>query len=106
LLHKGLSDDPQGFGVLALNGLSFNLSTSNGELMCTTMADIAEFERDQIRERVKSGLPVARANGRRLARQLDSTHPIGRRTGARLAQGRAYRLIARKEEHGDGHSKT
>jgi hypothetical protein len=43
-------------GVLAQTGLSFDLSTASGELMRTIMAGLAEFERDLIRDRVKSGL--------------------------------------------------
>jgi DNA invertase Pin-like site-specific DNA recombinase len=33
------------------------------------MAGLAEFERDLIRERVKSGLAAAKANGKRLGRR-------------------------------------
>jgi DNA invertase Pin-like site-specific DNA recombinase len=49
--------------VLAQNGLSFDLSTPTGKLMRTIMAGLAEFERDLIRDRVKSGLAAARARG-------------------------------------------
>jgi DNA invertase Pin-like site-specific DNA recombinase len=44
--------------VLAQTGLSFNL-TASGKLMRTIMAGLAEFERDLIRDRVKSGLQAA-----------------------------------------------
>jgi DNA invertase Pin-like site-specific DNA recombinase len=37
--------------------------------MRTIMAGLAEFERDLIRERVKSGLAAAKARGVRLGRQ-------------------------------------
>jgi putative DNA-invertase from lambdoid prophage Rac len=47
--------------VLAQTGLSFDLSTASGKLMRTIMAGLAEFERDLIRERVKSGLASAKA---------------------------------------------
>jgi DNA invertase Pin-like site-specific DNA recombinase len=36
--------------------------------MCTIMAGIATFERDFIRERVKSGLAAARAKGKKHGR--------------------------------------
>jgi DNA invertase Pin-like site-specific DNA recombinase len=49
--------------VLAQTGLSFDLSTASGKLMRTIMAGLAEFERDLIRERVKSGLAAAKARG-------------------------------------------
>ena len=55
--------------VLAQHGLTFDLSTSSGKLMRTIMVGLAEFERDLIRERVKSGLAAARARGVSLGRQ-------------------------------------
>jgi Resolvase, N terminal domain len=39
------------------------LSTASGKLMHTIMAGLAQFERDLIRDRVKSGLAAARARG-------------------------------------------
>ena len=51
----------QGVSVLAQTGLSFDLATPSGKLMRTIMAGLAEFERDLIRERVKSGMAVAKA---------------------------------------------
>ena len=56
-------DDLHGLSVLAQTGLSFDLSTASGKLMRTIMAGLAEFERDLIRDRVKSGLAAARARG-------------------------------------------
>src|SRR5215471_6874570 len=55
--------------VLAQTGLSFDLNTASGKLMRTIMAGLAEFERDLIREQVKSGLAAALARGVRLGRQ-------------------------------------
>ena len=64
-------DDLHGWkvSVLAQTGLSFDLSTASGKLMRTFMAGLAEFERDLIRERVKSGLAAAQARGVKLGRQ-------------------------------------
>ena len=56
--------------VLAQTGLSFDLSTASGKLMRTIMAGLAEFERDLIRDRVKSGLAAARARGVALGRKI------------------------------------
>jgi DNA invertase Pin-like site-specific DNA recombinase len=86
-----------GVSVLAQTGLSFDLSTSSGKLMRTIMAGLAEFERDLIRERVKSGLAVAKANGARLGRQLGQ-RPSDKKTEKVLELrrgGLSYRLIGR-----------
>ena len=43
-------------------------STPNGRLVFGIFASIAEFERELIRDRVRSGLALAKSNGRRLGR--------------------------------------
>ena len=93
-------DDLHGWkvSVLALNGLSFDLSTASGKLMRTIMAGLAEFERDLIRERVKSGLAAAKARGvdARPPRG-PAAHPTRRpsRCSSLHAEGLSYRLIGR-----------
>jgi DNA invertase Pin-like site-specific DNA recombinase len=67
-------------------------STPNGRLVFGIFASIAEFERELIRERVRSGLAAARARGKRIGRPrkiVDSTEI------ARLrAAGASWRTIA------------
>ena len=92
-------DDLHGWGVsvLAQTGLSFDLSTPNGRLMRTIMAGLSEFERDLIRERVRSGLAAAKANGTKLGRQ-HGQRPSDKKAKKVLdlhCQGLSYRLIAR-----------
>jgi DNA invertase Pin-like site-specific DNA recombinase len=43
-------------------------STANGRLVFGIFATIAEFERELIRERVRSGIASARANGKKIGR--------------------------------------
>jgi DNA invertase Pin-like site-specific DNA recombinase len=65
-------------------------STPNGRLVFGIFASIAEFERELIRERVKSGIAAARARGKRLGRPrrvVDS---------ARIASLRAHGVSWRK----------
>jgi putative DNA-invertase from lambdoid prophage Rac len=83
--------------VLAQTGLSFDLGTASGKLMRTIMAGLAEFERDLIRERVKSGLAAAKARGVVLGRQLGQrpSDKKAKRVLGMHAEGLSYRLIAR-----------
>jgi len=83
--------------VLAQTGLSFDLGTSSGKLMRTIMAGLAEFERDLIRERVKSGLAAARDRGVKLGRQ-PGQRPSDKKAKRVLElhrNGLSYRLIGR-----------
>ena len=84
--------------VPAQTGLSFDLSTASGKLMRTIMAGLAEFERDLIRERVKSGLAAAAARGVALGRQVGQrpSDKKARKVLSLHAEGLPYRLIARK----------
>jgi putative DNA-invertase from lambdoid prophage Rac len=83
--------------VLAQTGLSFDLGTASGKLMRTIMAGLAEFERDLIRERVKSGLAAARARGVTLGRQAGHrpSDKKARKVLAMHRDGLSYRLIGR-----------
>jgi len=83
--------------VLAQTGLSFDLSTSSGKLMRTIIAGLAEFERDLIRERVKSGLAAARARGVALGRQVGQrpSDKKAKRVLAMHRDGLSYRQIGR-----------
>ena len=85
----------RGVSVLALNGLSFDLNTSQGKLMRTIM--VADFERDQIRERLKSGLAAAQARGVKLGRQPGQrpTDKKAKRVLDMHKEGLSYRLIGR-----------
>ena len=87
-------DDLHGWkvSVLAQTGLSFDLSTASGKLMRTIMAGLAEFERDLIRERVKSGLAAARARGAKLGRQ-HGQHPVRQESQARVGNARGRPVL-------------
>jgi putative DNA-invertase from lambdoid prophage Rac len=83
--------------VLAQTGLSFHLSTASGKLMRTIMAGLAEFERDLIRERVKSGLAAAKSRGVVLGRRVGQ-RPRDKKAKKVLQlheEGLSYRLIGR-----------
>jgi len=58
--------------VIAMNGMAFDLSSPHGRMLATFLSGIAEFERDLISERVKSGLAAAKARGKKLGRRTGS----------------------------------
>lgn len=85
--------------VIAMSGMAFDLSNPHGRMMATFLSGIAEFEHDLISERVKSGLAVAKARGRKLGRQLGQRPKSDRlapQVLALVAEGRSYRLIGRQ----------
>ncbi len=84
--------------VIAMSGMTFDISTPHGRMMATFLSGIAEFERDLISERVKSGLAAARARGKKLGRQTGQRPKSDRlapKVVALIEEGRSYRWIAR-----------
>ena len=59
----------RGVGFKVLAGAPIDTTTSQGKLMFTIFAGLAEFERDVIRERTMAGLAAARARGRKGGRK-------------------------------------
>jgi putative DNA-invertase from lambdoid prophage Rac len=53
-----------GVSLIAQNGFEFDLKTPHGKMIANIMAVLAEFERDLLTERVKSGIANARARGK------------------------------------------
>lgn len=88
-----------GVSLIAQTGLTFDLATPHGKMIAGVMASLAEFERDLIRERIKSGLEAARARGKRLGRQVGQ-RPKSDRLAPKvlelIAAGRSYREVARE----------
>ncbi|WP_027360061.1 recombinase family protein [Desulforegula conservatrix] len=94
-------NDLQSWGVclIAQTGLQFDLSTAQGKLIATLMAGLAEFERDLLRERVRSGVKAAQARGvvfgRRLGQRVKSDKLAPKVLGL-VAAGQSYRQISRQ----------
>ena len=99
LLHTLQELEARRVSVIAMSGLAFDLSTPHGRMLATVLAGIAEFERQLIRERVRSGMAAAKARGKRLGRQpgqRPKSDRLAPKVLALVAQGRSYRLIGRE----------
>jgi DNA invertase Pin-like site-specific DNA recombinase len=99
LLHTLRELEARRVSLVALNGMTFDLSTPHGRMMATVLAGIAEFERELVQERIRSGIAAAKARGKRLGRQpgqRPKSDRLAPKVLALVAQGRSYRLIGRE----------
>lgn len=88
-----------GVSLRAQTGLDFDLSTPQGKMMASVMAALAEFERDLLSERIRSGLAAAKAKGKQIGRRVGQrvkADRLGPKVLELKEQGFTYRQIARK----------
>ena len=88
-----------GVSLRAQTGLDFDLSTPQGKMMASVMAALAEFERDLLSERIRSGLATAKAKGKQIGRRVGQrikADRVGPQVLELQEQGWTYRQIARK----------
>ena len=67
--------------------------------VATIIAGIADFEREPIQERIRSGIAAAKARGKRLGRQngqRPKSDRLAPRVLALVEKGRSYRIIGRE----------
>lgn len=84
-----------GVALRALNGPDMDISTAQGKLMLNLLSSISEFERDLLRERIKSGIAHARSKGTRSGKPIGRP-PFGQKQAVQnlLADGKSIRAIA------------
>jgi len=93
--------DLQAWGVslVAQTGLQFDLRTAQGKLIASLMAALAEFERDLLRERVRSGIAAARKRGVVFGRRPGQRAKADRYASKVLklvGEGQSYREISHR----------
>ena len=85
--------------LVAQTGVQFDLRTAQGKLVASLMAALAEFERDLLRERVRSGIAAARKRGVVFGRQLGQRIKADRhapRVLKLVEAGQSYREISHR----------
>ncbi len=99
LIHTLQQLQSWGVSLIAQSGLQFDLATSQGKLMASIMASLAEFESDVIRERVKSGIAAAKAKGKKIGRQPGQrikSDRLAPKVLSMVEEGKSYRTISDK----------
>ena len=85
--------------LVAQTGLQFDLRTAQGKLIASLMAALAEFERDLLRERVRSGIAAARERGVVFGRQPGQRVKADRfapKVLRLVGEGQSYREISHR----------
>jgi DNA invertase Pin-like site-specific DNA recombinase len=85
--------------LVAQTGLQFDLRSAQGKLIASLMAALAEFERDLLRERVRSGIAAARKRGVVFGRRPGQRVKADRhapRVLMLVAEGQSYREISHR----------
>jgi DNA invertase Pin-like site-specific DNA recombinase len=84
--------------LVAQSGLQFDLRSAQGKLIASLMAALAEFERDLLRERVRSGIAAARKRGVvfEAAWSARQGGPFTPRALKLVSEGQSYREISHR----------
>jgi putative DNA-invertase from lambdoid prophage Rac len=85
--------------LIATTGLQFDLSTPMGRLIALFMSALAEFERDLLRERIRSGIATAKARGVKSGRRVGQRVKADKVTPQVLLmveEGYSYRDVAKQ----------
>jgi putative DNA-invertase from lambdoid prophage Rac len=85
--------------AIAHTGLQFDLRSAQGKLIASLMAALAEFDRDLLRERVRSGIAAARKRGVLLGRrpgQRTTADHYAPKVLKLVGEGQSYREISHR----------
>jgi putative DNA-invertase from lambdoid prophage Rac len=98
LVHTLHDLQARGVSLIAQTGLQFELSTPQGKLIASLMSALAEFERDLLRERIRSGIAAAKARGQQWGRrpgQCIKADRLAPKVLERVKAGWSYRKIGK-----------
>jgi putative DNA-invertase from lambdoid prophage Rac len=99
LLHTLQDLQAWNVSLIAQTGLQLDLRSAQGKLIASLMAALAEFERDLLRERVRSGIAAAKKRGVRFGRQ-HGYRPTASRYSTKVLKfvgdGQSYREISHR----------
>ena len=99
LVHTLQDLQTYGVSLVAQTGLQFDLRSAQGKLIASLMAALAEFERDLLRERVRSGIAAARKRGVVFGRQPGQRIKADRfapKVLKLVGEGQSYREISHR----------
>lgn len=97
LLHTLQELETYGVSLVAQTGLQFDLRSPQGKLFASLMSALAEFERDLLREHIRSGIAAAQERGVKFGRQKGQRVKADRyeaRVMALKQAGKSYRAVA------------
>jgi putative DNA-invertase from lambdoid prophage Rac len=99
LLHTLQDLQAWNVSLIAQSGLQLDLRSAQGKLIASLMAALSEFERDLLRERVRSGIAAAKKRGVQFGRQR-GYRPTAERHAAKVLKfveaGQSYREISHR----------
>jgi putative DNA-invertase from lambdoid prophage Rac len=99
LLHTLRDLQSWNISLVAQTGLQLDLRSAQGKLIASLMAALAEFERDLLRERVRSGVAAAKKRGVKFGRQRGH-RPTAERYADKVLHfvgaGQSYREISHR----------
>ena len=79
---------------LVITTLGIDTKTPAGKLMFGILAQLAEFEREQLIERTRAGLEAAKRRGKRLGRPPALTMMQARQAAQMVSEGKSYGEVA------------
>ena len=99
LLHSLTELEARRVSVIAMSGLAFDLTTPHGRMIATIIAGIADFERELIQERIRSGSAIGLSRSRAFGRRVNPRDSRDRSLEHRLSRSRRSAFAHARRQH-------